>query len=131
MKKSRLFICLNLFLAFLLFQSCSKSDEPILNDEAETPSTPDGSEGEIDSYYQKADGKAAAELKTALFTIIRVGKRLEYGSGAGKTWSGFEKTDLHPAGHVWDMYSYNKVKFPGNGGVPSGMNIEHSVAKSW
>ena len=29
------------------------------------------------------------------------------------------------------MYSSNKVKFPGGGGVASGMNIEHSVAKSW
>jgi hypothetical protein len=82
-------------------------------------------------YYSTAEGKTNAALKTALHQIIEKGTRLGYGSGSGKTWSGFEKTDLHPDGHVWDMYSSNKVNFPGGGGVPSGMNIEHSVAKSW
>lgn len=81
-----------------------------------------------DGYYEKADGKAGAELKTALYNIIKVGKRLSYGSG---TWTGFEKTDKHPDGYVWDMYSYEKRYFPGNGNAPGGMNIEHSVAKSW
>jgi endonuclease I len=82
-------------------------------------------------YYDAATAKSNAQLKTALHQIIEVGTRLSYGSGSGATWSGFEKTDLHPDGHVWDMYSLNKVTFPGGGGVPSGMNIEHSVAKSW
>lgn len=82
-------------------------------------------------YYDSATAKSNAQLKTALHQIIEVGTRLNYGSGSGATWSGFEKSDLHPDGNVWDMYSLNKVKFPGGGGVPSGMNIEHSVAKSW
>jgi endonuclease I len=82
-------------------------------------------------YYNAAEGKSNASLKTALHQIIEVGTRLSYGSGSGSTWSGFEKSDLHPDGHVWDMYSLNKVNFPGNGGAASGMNIEHSVAKSW
>ena len=86
---------------------------------------------EPDGYYDAATGLAEGELKSALHHIIKGGKRLTYGSGAGKTWSGFEKTDLHPDGYVWDMYSDRKVKFPGGGGVPSGMNIEHSVANSW
>ncbi len=84
-----------------------------------------------DGYYDKANGLAGAELKTALHLIIKGGTRLTYGSGPGKTWSGFEKTDKHPDGYVWDMYSNNKRYFPGNAGVPGGMNIEHSVAKSW
>lgn len=84
-----------------------------------------------DGYYDRAEGLSNKELKTALHQIIKVGKRLTYGSGSGKTWSGFEKTDRHPEGHVWDMYSNTKRYFPGNAGVPGGMNIEHSVAKSW
>lgn len=82
-------------------------------------------------YYYSAEGLSGKELKTALHQIIRQGKRLSYGSGSGKTWSGFEKSDIHPDGHVWDMYSLNKRYFPGGGGAASGMNIEHSVAKSW
>lgn len=82
-------------------------------------------------YYSAAEGKSNKDLKTSLYSIIKVGNRLSYGSGSGSTWSGFEKSDLHPEGYVWDMYSTVKRYFPGNGGVPSGMNIEHSVAKSW
>ena len=82
-------------------------------------------------YYDAANGKANGELKTSLYQIIKVGVRLSYGSGSTRTWSGFEKSDLHPDGYVWDMYSLNKRYFSGNGGSVSGMNIEHSVAKSW
>ncbi len=83
-----------------------------------------------EGYYDNASGKSEGELKTAIHHIIKGGKRLDYGSGDGSTWSGFAKTDRHPEGHVWDMYSYNKVAFNGNSAA-SGMNIEHSVAKSW
>ena len=79
-------------------------------------------------YYDNAEGLSDKELKTALHQIIKVGKRVSYGSG---TWTGFEKSDRHPEGHVWDMYSNIKRYFPGNGNAPGGMNIEHSVAKSW
>lgn len=82
-------------------------------------------------YYQSAVGKSDKALKTALYNIIKVGSRLSYGSGSNSTWAGFEKSDLHPNGYVWDMYSNNKVYFPGNGQAAPGMNIEHSVAKSW
>lgn len=84
-----------------------------------------------EGYYQAAEGKSGEQLKTALYNIIKGGNRLSYGSGSNATWSGFEKTDLHPDGYVWDMYSNNKVPFPGGGRPGSGMNIEHSVAKSW
>lgn len=82
-------------------------------------------------YYSQAEGKSKGELKTALHKIINSGVRLNYGSGSDATWSGFEKSDRHPDGYVWDMYSSNKRAFPGNGQAPGGMNIEHSVAKSW
>lgn len=127
MNKNHLFLIGKLFIALFFLSGCSGSNDSLLDE-----SIPGGDPtGPVDSYYILANGKSGAELKTALCNIIKGGKRLEYGSGPGRTWSGFEKTDLHPEGHVWDMYSYNKVTFPGNGGVPSGMNIEHSVAKSW
>ncbi len=84
-----------------------------------------------EGYYESASGLAGKSLKTELHHLIKGGTRLTYGSGSNKTWSGFEKTDRHPEGHCWDMYSNNKRNFPGNGGSVGGMNIEHSVAKSW
>lgn len=84
------------------------------------------------TYYNAATGKTNAELKTALHQIIEVGNRLDYGSGSGSTWSGFAKSDLHPEGYAWDMYSLQKRSFSSTStSAPSGMNIEHSVAKSW
>lgn len=81
-------------------------------------------------YYTPAEGKKKAELKTALHAIIMNAKVLNYGGGAGSTWSGFAQTDVRADGTVWDMYSNNKV--PANGNyAPSGMNIEHSFPKSW
>lgn len=81
-------------------------------------------------YYASAEGKKKAELKTALHLIIQHANVLSYGSGPGKTWSGFAKTDVRPDGTVWDMYSNNKVPVNGNSAA-TGMNIEHSFAKSW
>ncbi|WP_321424415.1 endonuclease [uncultured Bacteroides sp.] len=81
-------------------------------------------------YYTPAEGKKKAELKTALHAIIMNAKVLNYGSGAGSTWSGFAQTDVRADGTVWDMYSNNKV--PANGNyAATGMNIEHSFPKSW
>nr|WP_321376290.1 endonuclease [uncultured Bacteroides sp.] len=81
-------------------------------------------------YYTPAVGKKKAELKTALHTIIMNATVLNYGSGDGKTWSGFAKTDVRPDGTVWDMYSNNRVPVNGNSAA-AGMNIEHSFPKSW
>lgn len=82
-------------------------------------------------YYDLAEGKKKETLKTALHNIIRYADVLAYGSGEGHTWYGFTKTDVRPDdGTVWDMYSNNRRNF--NGYSPaSGMNIEHSFAKSW
>lgn len=83
-----------------------------------------------DGYYDSALGKKKAELKTALHKIIGKADVLDYGSGAGKTWSGFVQTDVDDEGYYVDMYSPNRVKANGNS-AGSGMNIEHSFAKSW
>jgi len=82
-------------------------------------------------YYDSAIGKKQAELKTSLHLIIKTANVPSYGSGAGSTWAAFAKMDVRPEdGTVWDMYSNNHVAFNGNSAA-SGMNIEHSFAKSW
>jgi len=81
-------------------------------------------------YYSTTEGKNKGELKTALYEIIRSANVLAYGSGIGATWSAFPVTDVRPDGSVWDMYSKQVYQFDGVNSV-SGMNIEHSLPKSW
>jgi len=75
------------------------------------------------NYYNKAIGKQSAELKTALHEIIRPHTILEYYSSSYS----FEKTDWHPNGYFWDMYSNEKRDDWRRGG----MNREHNMPKSW
>lgn len=103
-------------------------------------------------YYDAIQGKADAELKTALFQIIKGGERLEYGTNeyhtttkvqngdtlwrkgdleAYGTWHGFQLADRLSNECVWDMYSSTKRYFPIQGGSVAGMNIEHCLPKSW
>lgn len=81
-------------------------------------------------YYNNADGLSKNELKTALHQIISKANMLGYGSGEGKTWSGFLETDQSEDGSVFDRYSNIKREFNGTNAV-EGMNIEHSFPKSW
>ena len=84
-----------------------------------------------DGYYDTVLRKKKAELKTSLHQKIKIASVLSYGGGDGKTWSGFAITDVRPSdGKVWDMYSNIDYSFNGNLSV-TGMNIEHSFAKSW
>ena len=50
----------------------------------------------------------------------------------GGTWSVFRYSDAKSGGIVWNMYS-NTVRYftSGTYGATKGMNIEHSVPKSW
>jgi len=96
-KLKRIFLAISLFLAAIL--------------QAQIP----------DGYYENAAGKKAGELKTALYSIIRNHKVLEY--YASSTY--FRTTDWHPEGYFWDMYSNYKRT------IWSGMNREHSLPKSW
>lgn len=72
-------------------------------------------------YYDSAKGKKGASLKTALYQIIRPHTVLEYYSSS----TSFLKTDWHPDGYIWDMYSNYKRTYW------TGMNREHSLPKSW
>ncbi len=89
---------------------------------------------EFPSYYAAADGKKGAELKTALFAIIKAGHT---SNTYNSLWTHFRTTDARADGKVWDMYSditdftfgtdqagsYNK-----EGDV---YNREHSFPNSW
>lgn len=82
-------------------------------------------------YYDSASGKQGDALKKTLQVIVTTNVTfLNYGSGNGNTWSGFTSTDRLANNQVWDIYSTTPRFFNGNYSV-SGMNIEHSVPKSW
>ena len=86
-------------------------------------------------YYTSVDGvKGGAELKTALYNLIKNHNKISYGSGEDKTWGAFYTTDAvveNGQRRVLDMYSPEKRYFGSKGSAVSGMNIEHSVPKSW
>ena len=86
-------------------------------------------------YYTSVDGiKGGATLKTALHELIKNHKKISYGSGEDKTWGAFYTTDAvieNGKRRVLDMYSPEKRYFGSKGSAISGMNIEHSVPKSW
>lgn len=91
-----------------------------------------------EGYYDAAAGKSGAELKTALFSIIKSPKVISY----SRLWKAFEKTDARANGKVWDMYSAHRI---GGGHYFDFLadrcgtyktegdcyNREHSVPKSW
>ena len=86
-------------------------------------------------YYTSIDGTKGGEtLKTALHKLIKNHQQISYGSGTSSTWAAFYTTDAvieNGQRRVLDMYSNEKRYFGSKGSAVSGMNIEHSVAKSW
>ena len=91
-------------------------------------------------YYSTASGKTGAQLKTALYDIIKGHIQVSYTPGV---WNAFYTTDKKANGKVWDMYS----DVPGGtlpyeytlGSSQCGTyavegdcyNREHSFPKSW
>ena len=89
-------------------------------------------------YYNSAEGKKAAALKTELHTILcrDTSRFLGYGSGAGNTWEGFYYTDRNRTTNaVIDMYSDSVRYFPNPNpnfvAFGQTIHIEHSMPKSW
>lgn len=87
------------------------------------------------AYYTSVDGiKGGEALKTALYNLVKNHKQISYGSGTNSTWGAFYTTDAvveNGNRRVLDMYSSEVRYFGSKGSAVSGMNIEHSVAKSW
>lgn len=103
-------------------------------------------------YYNTIQGTKDSMLKTTLHQIIKGGERYIYGPNtyhttnkiqngdtiwkvgdlkAYGTWHGFQNSDQQSDGTIWDMYSTTKRYFPIKGGSAAGMDIEHSLPKSW
>ena len=86
-------------------------------------------------YYKSIDGiKGGEPLKTALHKLIKNHQQISYGSGTSSTWGAFYTTDAvveNGKRRVLDMYSSEVRYFGSKGEAVGGMNIEHSVAKSW
>jgi endonuclease I len=92
-----------------------------------------------DGYYTAARGKRGADLKTALFTIIKDPDVVPY----AQLWEAFETTDALRNNKVWDMYSDHPEKgalyhydFRNNRCGSSRaegdcFNREHSLPRSW
>lgn len=86
------------------------------------------------SYYSAIDGvRGGAQLKDALYNLIKNHSIIDYGSGENSTWWAFYVTDALPGTQkrVADMYSSTKRYFGERGASVKDMHIEHSVPKSW
>ena len=86
------------------------------------------------NYYEPVNNlKGGETLKNALHQLLKEHKVISYGSGATSTWGAFYTTDVVPGtkNQVADMYSNTVRYFGEKGEAVQGMNIEHSVAKSW
>ena len=88
------------------------------------------------TYYQAADGKKGAELKTALFAIISPHEVQSYTPGV---WNAINSYDIRPDGCIWDIYSGISHFKPGDD-QDKGLDIndegvvynrEHAMPKSW
>ena len=91
---------------------------------------------DIGTYYQAADGKKGAELKTALFQIISPHEVVTYTPGV---WEAINAIDIRDDGSIWDIYSDissftpktdqdHGAEVDGEGMV---YNREHIIPKSW
>ena len=89
------------------------------------------------TYYQDANGKSGAALKTALHNIIKISSA----SSAGWSYDGlkeaYKTTDTRADGYLRDWYSNATNYTPGSafsGGTSAeglGYNREHLVPQSW
>ena len=84
------------------------------------------------AYYQNADGKKGAALKTAMCGIIynRTEKSYDY------LWTAYKTTDVRSDGKIWDMYSNITNYTPVTSGSSYSKegdtyNREHSWPQSW
>ena len=90
---------------------------------------------ETGTYYQAADGKKGAELKTALFEIISPHEVQTYTPGV---WNAINSYDIRPDGKIWDIYSGISNFTPKDdqdkgeeGQENEAYNREHAMPKSW
>ena len=80
-------------------------------------------------YYDAADGKSGAELKTALHRVIRPSYDLRFDGFSATYWGQqyFRRTDWHPDGGYWDMYSDSRLLEYDS----QKLEREHCLPRSW
>lgn len=93
---------------------------PLLVEEDQTPET--------NSYYEAAYGKTGADLKSALYNIIKVQEKLTY----DQVWEALKETDEDPNNkdNVILLYTGRSQEKSTNGGNADDWNREHVWAKS-
>jgi len=80
-------------------------------------------------YYDAADGKSGAELKTAVHRIVQNFINLDFDGFSALHWGDnyFKSSDWHPDGYYWDMYSDIQ-----RNEYDSGLfDREHCMPRSW
>ena len=118
------FLLTTLMLVMLGLGACAQNPAPASTNDKAThqgmmKAAPNGSA----SYYKNADGLSGAELKTALFNIIKNHTTIPY-SGLGEK---YKQTDKRADGKLRDWYD-NTTNYDWN---TSGWNKEHLVPQSW
>ena len=86
------------------------------------------------NYASSLKGLNKSGLKTAIFNNMQPEKIRSYGSGSSSTWWSFYYTDrIASNNECINRYSDDKFYFGNSntGSAISGMNIEHSMPKSW
>lgn len=80
-------------------------------------------------YYDGADGKSGAELKTALYEITRNYISADYEGFTATYWGNtyYKKTDWKNGGYFWDMYSNEQRSIYDS----NQMSREHCLPRSW
>jgi endonuclease I len=87
---------------------------------------------EPSGYYSSCENLSGANLLTALYNTVSAHTTVSY-SGL---WTLYQKTDVHPNGKIWDMYStkewtYKSEQCGSYKNVGDCYNREHSFPKSW
>ncbi len=80
-------------------------------------------------YYDAADGKSGAQLKTCMSQIIHNYVSADYDGFTAVYWGNvyYKNTDWNSGGYFWDMYS-NEQRTTYNSSL---MSREHCLPRSW
>lgn len=87
---------------------------------------------EPSGYYSDCENKSGADLLTALYNTVSSHTTVSYNG----LWTLYQKSDVHPNGKIWDMYStkewtYKSEQCGTYSVIGDCYNREHSFPKSW
>lgn len=82
-------------------------------------------------YYDSADSRGAAVLRSTLHDIVDDHTRYPYTSSATDTWDVLDTADQDPLDSTRILDVYKNLSLPKNGGGGGGYNREHAWPKSY